>query len=338
MTEASNAFSVQRRVRGPWRRYLDTLAPLRPSLHRYCCKLTGNLWDGEDLTQDTLIRVFSLLGKIDRKLDNPQAYLIRTATNLWIDRTRRAAREYACLELQQMAPEQHPEGEQSKTGELRDVSRSLLQALHPQERAALVLKEVFDYSLDEIARLLTTSVGAVKAALHRGRGRMQNRLPRADFNRPSRELVEAFMNALANKDLKALEAICATDLNMELVGGAECHSFEDSRPFFSHAHAEVPLLGFGRNPHWDLIEFDGEPMVVGYRTLNDVEGVNEVHRLEILDGKVVRVRLYCFCPDTLAVVAEQLDKPVVRRPIAYRSPSLPDVPRLVLRGLVGKAL
>src|SRR5512147_2204947 len=91
--ESNPAFQVQADVRGPWRRYLDALAPLRPDLHRYCCRLTGNVWDGEDLVQDTLLRVFGLLGKIDANLENPRAYLLRTATHLWIDRMRRRARE-----------------------------------------------------------------------------------------------------------------------------------------------------------------------------------------------------------------------------------------------------
>ena len=62
-----------------------------PALHRYCCRLTGNVWDGEDLMQDALLRVFGLLGKIDRDLENPKAYFIRTATHLWIDQQRRLA-------------------------------------------------------------------------------------------------------------------------------------------------------------------------------------------------------------------------------------------------------
>jgi RNA polymerase sigma-70 factor (ECF subfamily) len=78
----ANPFGVQRSVRGPWRRYVDRLADHRPALHAYCRRLTGNVWDGEDLVQDTLVRVFSQMGKTDVALDNPRAYLIRTATNL----------------------------------------------------------------------------------------------------------------------------------------------------------------------------------------------------------------------------------------------------------------
>lgn len=73
-TPGSSAFDVQSDVRAPWRRYVDALASFRPALHGYCCRLTGNVWDGEDLLQDTLLRVFGLLGKIDRDLENPKAY------------------------------------------------------------------------------------------------------------------------------------------------------------------------------------------------------------------------------------------------------------------------
>src|SRR6516162_1402757 len=102
------AFNVQRSVRGPWRRYIDGIAQHRPALHAYCRRLTGNVWDGEDLVQDTLVRVFSLLGKTDARLENPKAYLIRTAANLWIDRVRRSAREQAAMAVEQAEPAYEP--------------------------------------------------------------------------------------------------------------------------------------------------------------------------------------------------------------------------------------
>src|SRR5262245_34926710 len=159
-----NPFSVQRSVRGPWRRYLDQLTEHRPALHAYCCRLTGNVWDGEDLVQDTLIRVFSLLGKTDARLENPKAYLIRTAANLWIDRVRRSAREQAAMALEQAEPTSVPPYE---TTDGRVAARTLFQTLHPQERAALLMKDVLDLSLEETAAILRTSVGAVKSALSR---------------------------------------------------------------------------------------------------------------------------------------------------------------------------
>ena len=53
-----------------------------------------------------------------------------------------------------------------------------------------------------------------------------------------------------------------------------------------------------------------------------MEGLNEVHRLEVSDGLIVRVRTYCFCPETLAAVAEALGCRALPQP--YRSPSVAD--------------
>ena len=61
-----------------------------------------------------------------------------------------------------------PDASLETSSEVRDAGSRLLQRLSPQERAAVVLKEVFDMTLEEIADLLATTTGAVKAALHHG--------------------------------------------------------------------------------------------------------------------------------------------------------------------------
>jgi len=147
------SFAGQVALRRSWRRYVDQLDPHRLVLHAYCCRLTGNLWDGEDLVQDTLARVFTLLGKTDVRLENPKAYLIRTATNLWIDHVRQTAREQAVLALADV--------ETASPVDTSDVPRAasrLFQQLHPQERAAVVMKDVLDLSLEETAAILRTTV------------------------------------------------------------------------------------------------------------------------------------------------------------------------------------
>jgi len=78
---------------------------------------------------------------------NPRAYLLRTATNMWIDTLRRRGSEGTALAEQ---PVETGAGAEA-AGAVRDVGTLLLQRLAPQERAAVVLKELFDYSLDEIA-------------------------------------------------------------------------------------------------------------------------------------------------------------------------------------------
>jgi len=317
----NNAFEVQSDVRQPWRQYLDLLEPLRPDLHRYCMSLTGNVWDGEDLLQDAIIRVFSLLGKHDDTLENPRAYLIRTATNLWIDRIRRFAKEQTILS--QMIVENNEPAPDMRIRD-GDAASRLFQDLSPKERAALLMKDVLDMSAEESASILQTSVSAVKSSLNRGRDRLAKRRPALAFNAPSREIVEAFLKALRETDIDTLRALCSEDMSGDLVGGTEMATFDRVKPVFEHAHFVFPDLGFGENPWWELIEYEGEYMVVGYRTLNGIEGLNEIHRLEVENNQIMRLRVYCFCPDTLRVIAKKLGRVIVERPMSpYRSPSNP---------------
>jgi len=318
----TNAFSVQSEVRQPWRRFLDDLEPIRPELHRYCLGLTGNVWDGEDLLQEALVRVFSLLGKTDADLKDPRAYLIRTATNLWIDRMRRHATEHAALSLASDETANADLSEPVSRMEAEDAIGKLFNDLSAKERAAFLMKDVLDLSLEESASMLQTSVAAVKASLNRGRDRLFGDRPPLGLERPPREVAEAFVEALSNLDIEKLRSLCAADMSGDLVGGVEASNFDEIKPAFEHAHFVMQELGFGQNPWWEVIEYRGEPMVAGYRTLNGVEGLNEIHRFQVSGGKITRIRIYCFCPDTLRVVGQSIGKTIVERPITpYRSPS-----------------
>jgi RNA polymerase sigma-70 factor (ECF subfamily) len=190
-----------------------------------------------------------------------------------------------------------------------------------------LFSSLFVLSLEETAALLGTTEGAVKSALSRARGRLDGERPAAAFDAPPRELVERFMQALAARDMETMKTLCTAHLSAELVGGVELDSFEKAQTFFRHAHMVMPRLGFGERPWWKLAEYEGEPIVLGFRTLDGVEGLNEIHRIEALDDRIVRVRTYCFCPETLTVVAEALGFRALPRP--HRSPSLGDFFRAI---------
>ncbi len=260
-----------------------------------------------------------MLGKTDGRLENPKAYLIRTAANLWIDRIRKSAREQAAMVLEQAVP---AFSEPAEFTDATSAAEQLFQVLHPQERAAILMKEVFDLSLEETAAILSTTVGAVKSALSRARGRLDGRKAPASLDAPPLAIVEQFMRALRDRDMYAMKALCAGNMSGELVGGVELNSFASARKVFEHAHMVMPKLGFGERPWWKVAEYEGEAVVLGFRTLDGVEGLNEVHRLEVSDGLITRVRTYCFCPETLSVVAEALG--YVSLPGRYRSPSIAD--------------
>jgi RNA polymerase sigma factor (sigma-70 family) len=144
-------------IRRAWHEFIDKTDSLRPELFRYCRGLTGTIWDAEDLVQETLVRTFVRFAEIHDPIENPRAYLFRVASNLWIDRFRRLRETGTALVLESEAPDV------PLPRELRDAASHLVGALPPQERVAVLLK---------VALALETSVGAVKAALHRARQRL----------------------------------------------------------------------------------------------------------------------------------------------------------------------
>jgi RNA polymerase sigma-70 factor (ECF subfamily) len=292
-------------LRAAWHRYVDLTTPLRPALHGYCRRLTGNLWDAEDLVQDTLLRAFATLGSIHHEIANPRGYLLRVASNLWIDAARR--REVEAREAALGAPAQ---AEAPRAGHLRDAADALLHRLAPQERAALVLKETFELSLDEIAATLNTSVGAVKAALHRGRDRLRDDAP-PRRPRASRELVDAFVAAYNAADLEALLALMQDGGQVENVGcGLEYGSsnFRTRESWFHAAlqgHPEWPAEMQYEAPRMQLAVVAGEPVALGFVTRRGREALEQVMRIDEHESRIARLRGYAFCPETMRAIGEE---------------------------------
>src|SRR5690606_9526225 len=164
MTETSLT-TVAESIRAPFRKVTEEFEPLRPELYRYCRYLTGAPWDAEDLVQETLIRAFVVWGTRHDAPEHPKAWVFKVASN----------RRMSICEKRREVPTAELLGATSMPVDpkaTREAAATLVGGLAPQERAALVLKEVFEFSLDEIAALLSTSLGAVKSALHRARGKL----------------------------------------------------------------------------------------------------------------------------------------------------------------------
>lgn len=311
-------------VREVWHRYLDVLNPVRPALYAYCRRLTGNVWDAEDLVQDTLLRGFGFLGRIHQEIRNPRAYLLRTATNVWIDTLRRRGTEARIL-----AEQEAPGNSQTATpGALRDAGAALLQHLAPRERAAVVLKDVCDLSLEETAEVLGTTVGAVKAALHRGRGRLRDADEDATPSRPtpSVALVDGFVELFNKRDMQGLLALMLENGCADNVGGGGIHHGGDEeygyRAWFRGAilgHPEWPAIFQYEADRVERGELAGEPIVLILRTRGGKEALEVVVRLEEQEGRIARLRSYGFCPEVVREVGAELGLPV--RTGIYRAPT-----------------
>ena len=101
--------------------------------------------------------------------------------------------------------------------------------LSPQERAAVVLKDVFELSLEEIAEALGSTVGGIKAALHRGRGKLvDERVPETE-TAPVPGALDAFVAAFNAGDLDRLTALLLDSAVVEVVGATTQYGPEAAR-------------------------------------------------------------------------------------------------------------
>jgi len=156
--------------------FLETISALRPSLHRYCARMTGSVMDGEDVVQDALFEAYRKLDKFDESRPL-KPWLFRIAHNRCIDfLRRRGVRDEA--ETAAGLPEVTSPADPAVIGVANAVEH-LVAFLPPKERASILLKDVFDYSLEDIAELTGATVGAVKAALNRARTKLAESSPAA---------------------------------------------------------------------------------------------------------------------------------------------------------------
>lgn len=88
MADGDFPSEIHHDTQAAWHRFIDFTAPFRPQLFLYCRRLTGNVWDAEDLVQETLLHSFGVLGRVFNPIVNPRGYLVRVATNLRIDAVR----------------------------------------------------------------------------------------------------------------------------------------------------------------------------------------------------------------------------------------------------------
>ncbi len=148
------------------RKFSELVVDVRPELHRYASRMTGSVFDGEDVVQDALAKAYYALGEMDEP-PSFKPWLFRIVHNAAMDVLRRYDRKN--VELFAEVPERVSDEEPRVDPELLEAALSVFVELPPVQRSALILKDVLGHSLEEVATTLETTVGAVKAALSRAR-------------------------------------------------------------------------------------------------------------------------------------------------------------------------
>ena len=206
----------------PTARHAELLAhaaELRPELHRYCARLMGSVIDGEDVVQDALTRAFVALDELE-EVPALRRWLFRIAHNRALDLIRsRAIRDAEPIEAayEVADPESPDPVEALMRREAVETAVSRFAELPTVQRSVVILKDVLDQSLEEIAALLDLTVNAVKAHLARGRARLKvinAEAPAETAPRPPSPAVARYVALFNRRDWDGLRAMLADDVRL----------------------------------------------------------------------------------------------------------------------------
>jgi RNA polymerase sigma-70 factor, ECF subfamily len=275
------------------------IAELRPRLHRYCARMVGSAFEGEDVVQEALAKAAEALPTIGR-IERPESWLFRIAHNVALDALRHRKRQAASrsrINLADLA-------DASAAADVRvaaAASLATLLRLPVAQRSSVVLMDVLGHSLAETAEILGVSLAAVKAALHRARARLRELADAPEGPAPGlaaaeRERLRAYADRFNARDFDALRNLLAEDVRLDLVNRTRLAGRKDVSVYFSR-YAEAydwrfaPGLAEGR-PALLVSNPDDAAGVIAYVVL-----------LDWTDGRIATIRDYRYASYVTASLA-----------------------------------
>src|SRR4051794_16352 len=254
--------------------------------------MLGSVAEAEDVVQEALMRVHRAL-KAGERLESPRAYVATVATRLAIDELRSAlARRETYVgdwlpEPLVAASADDPARHAEMADSLSLAFLVLLESLSPEQRAVLLLRDVFDYPFGDIARIVGRSEANVRQLAVRARRHVEERRPRFESSPERRdELARRFFAAARDGDLGELEALLAHDVTLHGDGGGRVPAL--ARSLRGRDRVARTLLAWTRQGvraggELRLVEVNGQP---GGLWVDGAGGVVSVLALDIADGRV----------------------------------------------------
>ena len=214
------------------------IEPHRRELHVHCYRMLASFDEAEDAVQETFLRAWRARDSFDGS-SLFRAWLYKIATNVCLDAIRRNARRLSAMHsfaevpwlqpypdalLDEVAPsDDEPDAVVVKRETIELAFLATMQLLPARQRAALIARDVLDWSAVETAQLLETSVPAINSALQRARATMSEHLPnqRSEWsvgepNDAERALLAQFIDAHERGDAALAVSIAAQDLRVTM--------------------------------------------------------------------------------------------------------------------------
>jgi RNA polymerase sigma-70 factor (ECF subfamily) len=219
--------------------FARTTEPHRHELHVHCYRMLGSFEEAEEVVQETLLRAWRRRDDLEQ-IDNPRAWLYKIATNACLDAIKARRRRVPSLAsfkdvpwlepypdplLEQAAPAtDEPDATMIGRETIALTFLAVMQLLPPAQRAALVLRDVLDWPVPEIAETLELSTAAVNSALQRARATLREHLPatrRDEWRSPDRTAAEdavlsRYVAAHESGDLSATLELITDDIRITM--------------------------------------------------------------------------------------------------------------------------
>ncbi len=293
----------------------EDYSELRPLLFSIAYRMTGSVADSEDIVQEALLRHHRISGETE--IESDRAYLATTTARLAIDHLRSASVRREAY-VGPWMPEPIVEAREPDPAEHAETADSLsiaflvvLESLTPVERAVFLLREVFDYGYDEIARIVGKSEANCRQVAVRARAHVDDRKPRFETSREHRdELADRFFAAAEQGEVEELERMLAADAVLYSDSGGKVRGAA-LNPVHGCGNVTRLLAYFFRalrehGMHVERADVNGQPGAL----MRDGEGrLFNVFALDIADDGTVQTVRSLANPDKLAHLGRLAPRP-----------------------------
>ena len=276
----------------------------RPGLERLAYRMLGSLTDADDVMQEAYLK---WTRQERTAVKSPRAYLTSMVTRLCIDQRRAVeARKETYVGPWLPEPVVGPVDPVEAAEAAEAVSMAVLvvlESLSPVERAAYLLRRVFDYGYDEIGEVLGKNEPACRQLVSRAEERVRDRRPRFDPDPVAAgRITNQFLATCATGDLGDLVNLLAEDAVLYSDGGGKVAAA--LAPIYGADRVARFILGV-RKKGADRLRFEpvavnGRPGVIAW----DGDQVHSVLTLDVADGRVTNVFIVRN-PDKLKRVERQ---------------------------------